>query len=94
MKCDECHKNPNFAKSANEWTKDQGHALCRDCHKKNNGPTKCTKLPHQKAQKETGRLLSSFLSFLIKKAIPSRGGFFFFSLWPLNRNGKANRGGG
>ena len=50
MKCDECHKNANFAKSANEWTKEQGHALCRDCHKKNNGPTGCTKC-HIKKQR-------------------------------------------
>lgn len=41
MKCDVCHKNPNFAKSADSWTMKQGHALCRDCHKKNNGPTRC-----------------------------------------------------
>jgi len=52
MKCDECHKNPNFAKAANEWSKDQGHALCKDCHKKNDGPTKCNSCHIKKKRKK------------------------------------------
>ena len=39
IECDKCHKSENFAKGA--WTKDAGHALCKDCHKENGGPTKC-----------------------------------------------------
>ena len=40
IECDKCHKDANFAAGA--WTKDAGHALCKECHKANNGPTKCT----------------------------------------------------
>ena len=39
QECDKCHKDPNFLKGA--WTKDAGHALCKECHKANGGDTKC-----------------------------------------------------
>ena len=51
MKCDECHKNANFAAAADKWTKEQGHALCKDCHKANKGPTKCNDC-HTKGKKK------------------------------------------
>jgi len=40
-KCDNCHKEGFQNEKLAKW-KDIGHALCKDCHKKNNGPTKCT----------------------------------------------------
>lgn len=52
MKCDDCHKSEHFAPSANEWTKDMGHALCKDCHKKNDGPTKCNDCHIKKKKKK------------------------------------------
>ena len=45
LDCKTCHENPNRAKDANSWTKKQGHALCRACHKKHKAdgaPTKCS----------------------------------------------------
>jgi predicted CXXCH cytochrome family protein len=39
QECDKCHKDPNFTKGA--WTKDSGHALCKECHKANGADTKC-----------------------------------------------------
>ncbi len=46
LECDTCHKSPHFAEAADKWTKKDGHALCKDCHKKmkkegKNAPTKC-----------------------------------------------------
>lgn len=41
VECDKCHKDANFAPKADAWTKDMGHALCKDCHKANNASTKC-----------------------------------------------------
>lgn len=42
LECDKCHKDPNFAASADSWTKDAGHSLCKDCHKANGASTKCS----------------------------------------------------
>ena len=53
MKCDDCHKSEHFMKN-NEWTKDAGHALCKDCHKANNGPTKCNDCHIKKKRKLEG----------------------------------------
>lgn len=39
IECDKCHKDANY--TAGAWTKDSGHALCKDCHKENGAPTKC-----------------------------------------------------
>lgn len=39
VECDKCHKDANY--TAGAWTKDSGHALCKDCHKANNASTKC-----------------------------------------------------
>ena len=39
VECDKCHKDANYTPGA--WTKDSGHALCKDCHKANGAPTKC-----------------------------------------------------
>ncbi len=46
MECDTCHKSSHFAPAADKWTKKDGHALCKDCHKKmkkegKKAPTKC-----------------------------------------------------
>lgn len=41
MKCDDCHKNPNYP-ADKKWDMKKGHGLCQDCHKKSNGPNKCT----------------------------------------------------
>lgn len=40
IECDKCHKDANFA-AAGAWTKDAGHALCKECHKENGASTKC-----------------------------------------------------
>lgn len=45
IQCDTCHKDKNFP-ADKKWTKDAGHALCKDCHAKmekegKNAPTKC-----------------------------------------------------
>lgn len=40
VECDKCHKDANFAAGA--WTKDAGHGLCKDCHKAEGAPTKCS----------------------------------------------------
>lgn len=51
-KCDVCHKDANFPAEKGKWTKDSGHALCKDCHTKGymdkKGPTKCNDC-HKKA---------------------------------------------
>lgn len=39
QECDKCHKDPNYTKGA--WTKDSGHALCKNCHQANGADTKC-----------------------------------------------------
>ena len=39
FECAKCHEGTP-AKVAVEGKK-QGHAVCKDCHKANNGPTKC-----------------------------------------------------
>lgn len=39
VECDKCHKDANFLPGA--WTKDAGHALCKNCHKENNASVKC-----------------------------------------------------
>jgi len=42
IECDKCHKDANFPATADSWTKDAGHALCKDCHKANGATTKCS----------------------------------------------------
>ena len=39
VECDKCHKDSNFAAGA--WTKEAGHALCKECHKAEGAPVKC-----------------------------------------------------
>jgi len=39
MECKTCHGEGTPAKIALD--KDKAHALCKDCHSKQNGPTKC-----------------------------------------------------
>ena len=39
IESDTCHKDANYTPGA--WTKDSGHALCKDCHKANKASTKC-----------------------------------------------------
>ena len=39
IECDKCHKDANY--TAGAWTKDSGHALCKDCHKAEGASTKC-----------------------------------------------------
>lgn len=46
MKCDDCHKDPNFP-ADKAWDMKKGHAFCQDCHKNKEvngkkGPVKCT----------------------------------------------------
>lgn len=41
IECDKCHKDANFPADG-VWTKDAGHALCKDCHKANDASTKCS----------------------------------------------------
>lgn len=45
MECATCHEDSNFP-ADKKWTKENGHALCKDCHTKmnkegKNAPTKC-----------------------------------------------------
>jgi len=39
IECDKCHKSENYLPGA--WTKDAGHALCKDCHKEMGADQKC-----------------------------------------------------
>ena len=53
LDCKTCHEDANFSKDANGWTKKQGHALCKDCHKKHKADgasTKCSNC-HKKGLK-------------------------------------------
>ncbi len=53
LDCKTCHEDSNFAKDANSWTKKQGHALCKSCHKKHKADgasTKCSNC-HKKGLK-------------------------------------------
>ena len=40
IECDKCHKDVNYLPGA--WTKKAAHALCKDCHKAEKAPKKCT----------------------------------------------------
>lgn len=53
MECDKCHKDPNYLPGA--WTKDAGHALCKDCHKAEGAATKCgTCHPKKEGEADNG----------------------------------------
>ena len=40
IECDKCHKSASYTPGA--WTKDTGHALCKDCHQAEGANTKCS----------------------------------------------------
>ena len=40
IECAACHESENYTPGA--WTKDTGHALCKDCHQEQGADTKCS----------------------------------------------------
>ena len=47
LECAFCHESADYP---TEWTKDTGHGFCKDCHKQNKAPKKCSTC-HPKTKK-------------------------------------------